>query len=135
MLFRRAHDPAADDATEALVDADRTYKRGTAGAALRHRDFRLVWGGTFLSNIGTWMQNIALGVLGYKLTKSAAFVGVLGFAQLGPLLLLALPGGALADAVDRRKLLVWMQGEQLVFSIVLAFIAAVPQPSEVTLFA
>ena len=62
MLFRREHDPDADDATEAIVDGDRTLRRGTAGAALRHRNFRLVWGGTFLSNIGTWMQNVILGV-------------------------------------------------------------------------
>ena len=125
-------EPVFEEAEEAYFKGD--YVRpGTASAALKYRDFRLVWGGTFLSNIGTWMQNIALGVLGYKLTKSAAFVGVLGFAQLGPLLLLALPGGALADAVDRRKLLVWMQGEQLVFSIALAFIAAADHPSKALL--
>jgi MFS family permease len=125
-------EPGLEEAEEAYFEGD--YVRpGTASAALHYRDFRLVWGGTFLSNIGTWMQNIALGVLGYKLTKSAAFVGVLGFAQLGPLLLLALPGGALADAVDRRLLLVWMQAEQLVFSVALAFIAASPRPSKLLL--
>ena len=128
----RVGEPGLEEVEEAYFEGD--YVRpGTASAALRYRDFRLVWGGTFLSNIGTWMQNIALGVLGYKLTKSAAFVGVLGFAQLGPLLLLALPGGALADAVDRRKLLIWMQGEQLVFSVVLAVIAASAHPNKMLL--
>ena len=61
MQFRRAHDPEADDATDAIVDGDRALRRGTAQAALRHRDFRLVWGGTFASNCGTWMQNVFLG--------------------------------------------------------------------------
>ncbi|MDQ1397291.1 MAG: hypothetical protein QOG64_2550, partial [Acidimicrobiaceae bacterium] len=108
---------------------------GSALAAFKSRPFVLVWGGTFLSNIGTWMQNIGLGVLGYKLTHSAAFVGLLGFAQLGPLLILALPGGALADSLDRRKLLIWMQTEQLIFSIALAFVVVAPRPNKTLLLA
>src|SRR5262245_43201853 len=102
MLFRREHDPDADDATEALVDGDRTYRRGTAGAALRHRDFRYVWGGTFLSNVGTWMQNVILGVFALKI-GDAAYVGYLYFAQLGPLLFLSQIGGVIADQVNRRR--------------------------------
>ena len=92
-----------------------------------------MWLGALGSNIGTWMQNITLSVVAYKLTRSASFVALLGFAQLGPLLLLAMVGGALADAVDRRKLLVACQVEQLVMSIVLAFIAADADPSKVLL--
>jgi MFS family permease len=91
-----------------------------------------VWSGTFASNIGTWMQNIALGVLGYQLTKSAGFVALLGFAQLGPLLVLALVGGYLADIIDRRRLLIVMQVEQLIFSIVLAVIAHNPKSASHT---
>ena len=48
--------------------------------ALRHRDFRLFWTGNFLSNIGTWMQNIAQGWLVLQLTNSAFWLGVVGFA-------------------------------------------------------
>ena len=73
------------------------------------------------------MQNIALGVLGWQLTHSAGFISLLGFAQLGPLLVLALVGGYLADVIDRRRLLIVMQVEQLIFSIVLAFIAHDPK--------
>src|SRR6476620_3662521 len=135
MPFRRTHDPEADVATDAIVDGDQVLRRGTAGAALRSQDFRLVWGGTFLSNIGTWMQNIALGVLGYKLTHSVTFVSLLGFAQLGPLLLLALPCGALSDTVDRRRLLIAMQTEQLVFSVVLAFVVSASHPNKTLLLA
>ena len=63
--------------------------------------FRRVFIGAFLSNIGTWMQNVVLGALAYDLTGSPTFVGVLLFAQLGPLLLFSLVGGALADIFDR----------------------------------
>jgi MFS family permease len=121
--------PRAEDATDALVDGDQVLAPGGARAALHHRDFRIVWGGTFASNIGTWMQNVLLGAYGYELTHSAGFVGLLFFAQLGPLLFLATPGGVLADLVDRRKLLIWMQVEQLVFSVVLAVLVAMPNPS------
>ena len=54
--------PELEDVEDALVDGDVAYQRGTAAAALRHRDFRIVYVGTFASNIGTWMQNVILGV-------------------------------------------------------------------------
>src|ERR671918_1405739 len=100
----RTHDPNAEETTEAIIEGDLPFRRGTAQAALRNRDFRIFWGGTFASNIGTWMQNVLLGAYGYTLTRSATYVGVLFFAQLGPLLLLSNVGGVLADVVDRRKL-------------------------------
>src|SRR5262245_66211897 len=114
------HEPGPEDVADAFIDGDRPLVRGTAQAALRHRDFRLVWSGTFASNIGTWMQNVLLGAFAYTLTKSETYVGLLFFAQLGPLLLLANVGGVLADHFDRRKLLLWAQVQQLVFSLVLA---------------
>src|SRR3954447_13461299 len=135
MLFRREHDPDGDDATEALVDGDRTYRRGTAGAALRHRGFRLVWGGTFLSNIGTWMQNVILGIFAYKISgNDAGYVGLLYFAQLGPLLFLSQIGGVIADQVDRRRFLVTMQGMQMALSFLLVPIAVADNPNQTTLF-
>ena len=102
---------------------------GTAQSALRHRDFRIVWAGTFTSNIGTWMQNVLLGAYGYTLTHSAAYVGLLYFAQLGPLLLLSVVGGVAADTFDRKRLLVAMQIEQLVGSLVLAALALSDRPN------
>ncbi len=123
------HDPNADEATEAIIEGDLGFRRGTAQAALRNRDFRIFWGGTFASNIGTWMQNVLLGAFGYELTGSAVFVGVLFFAQLGPLLFMSTVGGVLADVVDRRKLLIITQLEQLVLSVVLAGLAAAGNPS------
>ncbi len=127
------HEPGVEDATDAFVDGDRTITRGTAGAALRHRDFRVVWGGTFASNIGTWMQNVLLGAYGYTLTGSETYVAILFLAQLGPLLLLSNVGGVLADLVDRRLLLLACQAQQLVFSVVLALLVTSPHPDEVVL--
>ena len=48
--------------------------------ALRNPNFRLFWSGNFLSNIGTWMQNVAQGWLVLLLTNSAFWLGVVGFA-------------------------------------------------------
>jgi MFS family permease len=122
-----------EEATDALIDGDVPLVRGTARAALRHRNFRVVWSGTMGSNVGTWMQNVVLAAFGYKLTHSAAYVSLLQFAQLGPLLFLATPAGVLADVLDKRRLLVVMQLEQLVFSFVLAALARGGHPNE-TLF-
>ena len=63
---------AREQFEDALVDGDVPFQRGTAQAALRHRNFRIVYFGTFASNIGTWMQNVVLGAYALKLTGSAA---------------------------------------------------------------
>jgi MFS family permease len=127
------HEPGAEDATDAFIDGDRTYVRGTAQAALRNRDFRVVWSGMFASNIGTWMQNVLLGAYGYTLTHSETYVAILFFAQLGPLLLLSNLGGVLADVLDRRRLLLVCQIQQLVFSLVLAWLTTASHPDEALL--
>ncbi len=131
MSIRREQNPSAEDATDALVDGDQALATGTAVAALRHRDFRVVWAGTFASNIGTWMQNVLLGAFALELTGDPSYVGLVFFAQLGPLLFLAPLGGTLADILDRRKLLIWMQLEQVVFSVLLAVLASVDAPEQV----
>ena len=111
------------------------YRRGTAGAALRHRDFRLVWGGTFLSNIGTWMQNVSSASSRYKISgKDAGYVGLLYFAQLGPLLFLSQIGGVIADQVDRRRFLVTMQTMQMALSFLLVPLAVVDHPNQTAIF-
>lgn len=134
MPFRREHDPSTETATDALVDGDQPLATGTAVAALRHRDFSVVWAGTFASNIGTWMQNVLLGAFALQLTHDASYVGLVYFAQLGPLLFLAPIGGTLADIIDRRKLLIWMQLEQVVFSVLLAVLAAADHPNQGAIF-
>lgn len=97
---------------------------GTARSALAYRDFRLIWIGVFASNVGSWMQNLALPAYIDARTGSATIVAVLVFAQLGPLLLLAIPGGVIADRVPRRPWLLSMQTAQMVFSVLLAFLVS-----------
>ncbi len=70
------------------------------------------------------MQNFTLPAYIEHRTGSAALVGLLVFTQLGPLLLLSIPAGVLADRFPRRPYLVAMQAVQLVFSVVLAALVA-----------
>lgn len=126
--------PHPEQADDAQLEGDLPYVPGSARAALAYRDFRLIWLGAFASNIGTWMQNVALGVFAFQLAHSASYVSLLGFAQLGPLLALAMVGGALADVVDRKVLLIICQIEQMVMSAVLAWVAASGHPSKVLVF-
>ncbi|HLT17632.1 MAG TPA: MFS transporter [Acidimicrobiales bacterium] len=124
---------AAEVVVDAMEEGDRPIRTGTAMAALSIPLFRRVFVGAFLSNIGTWMQNVVLGALAYDLTRSPTFVGVLLFAQLGPLLLFSMVGGLLADAVDRRRLLVTVAATQGLLSLGLAWVARAEDPSKVAL--
>jgi predicted MFS family arabinose efflux permease len=88
--------------------------------ALRNPNFRLFWSGNFLSNIGTWMQNVAQGWLVLTLTNSAFWLGVVGFAGSIPFLLFTLFGGVVADRVNKRRLLIVTQSVMMVLAFALA---------------
>ncbi len=91
--------------------------------ALRNRDFRVFWSGNFLSNIGTWMQNVAQGWLILTLTANSAFwLGVVGFAGSIPFLLFTLFGGVVADRVNKRKLLLITQTVMMILAFILAIL-------------
>ncbi|MCU1485699.1 MAG: arabinose efflux permease family protein [Actinomycetia bacterium] len=126
-------EPTLEESVDALEEGDAPIEISAARAALRSRDFRVIWFGAMASNVGTWMQNVVLGAFALKLTGSPTFVGILAFAQLGPMLLLSMLSGALADMMDRRRLILIAQTEQLVASIGLAVVAAQPHPSKVAL--
>jgi len=90
--------------------------------ALRHHDFRLFWFGNFLSNIGTWMQNVAQGWLVLTLVprgKAAFWLGVIGFAASAPMLVFTLIGGVIADRVDKRKLMLVTQSSMMLFAFLM----------------
>ena len=72
----------------------------------RNREFMLLWSGQTLSSLGSQVSQVAYPLLVLALTGSAAKAGLVGFAHELPIGLLALPGGALADRVDRKRLLV-----------------------------
>ncbi|MGZ4785102.1 MAG: MFS transporter [Acidimicrobiales bacterium] len=128
------NDLSAEDAEDALLEGDRTFAPGTARAALAYPTFRRIFIGAFLSNVGSWMQNVVLGAFAYKITGSPVFVSLIMGAQLVPLLLLSIVGGTLADIFDRRKLLIIVSIEQTFFAVLIAWIAHFPDPSRVGLF-
>src|SRR5215831_12293106 len=73
---------------------------------LRHRDYRLLYIGQLVSAFGSMITYVAVPYQVFLLTKSSFAVGMLGAVQLVPLLLFGLWGGAYADSMDRRRLLV-----------------------------
>jgi len=92
--------------------------------ALRNPNFRLFWSGNFLSNIGTWMQNVAQGWLVLLLTRNSAFwLGVVGFAGSIPFLFFTLFGGVIADRVNKRRLLLFTQSAMMILAFLLAGLA------------
>ena len=91
-----------------------------AWRALRHRNFRLFFGGQTISLIGTWMTRLATAWLVYRLTKSALLLGAVSFAGQIPTFLFAPFAGVLIDRLDRRQVLVWTQVLSMVQSLALA---------------
>jgi MFS family permease len=90
---------------------------------LRQRNFGPYFVGNALSASGAWFQNLAAAVLIFRLTHSALLLGVLQFAQFGPILLLAPWTGSAADRFDRRRLLLTTQAAQTTLTAVLAALA------------
>jgi MFS family permease len=88
--------------------------------ALRHRNYRLFFGGQLISLTGTWMQSVAQSWLVYRLTGSAALLGLVGFAGQIPVFLLAPVGGAVADARGRHPILVATQTASMLLAFALA---------------
>src|SRR5712671_2514202 len=89
---------------------------------LRHRLFRGLWIATIVSNVGTWMQDVGAGWLMTSLSTSPSMVALVEAADSIPVMLLAMPAGALADIVDRRRLLIGTQAYLLVVSGTLAIV-------------
>lgn len=112
-----AHGAVTDAAETTVIELPRIAR------ALRNRSFRLFWAGNFLSNIGTWMQNVAQGWLVLQLTNSAFWLGVIGFCSTIPILLFALIGGVIADHVNKRKLLMVTQSAMMLFAFAMAVLA------------
>ena len=88
--------------------------------ALAHRDFRLFWTGGTLSYMGTQLTTVAMAWQVYELTDSALQVGLLGLGRAIPQIGFALFGGLLADAGDRRRMMVSVQLFQFAVSVGLA---------------
>ncbi len=88
--------------------------------SLRHRNYRLFFVGQGISLVGTWMQQIALGWLVYRLTDSAFLLGLVGFAGQIPTFLLASFAGVLADRYNKHKIIIITQTLAMLQASVLA---------------
>ncbi len=90
--------------------------------SFRHRNYRLFFAGQLVSLIGTWMQWVAQSWLVYRLTDSAALLGLVGFASQIPILLLSPIGGAIADRLARHRILLVTQTTSMILALLLAFL-------------
>ena len=96
--------------------------------ALRHRNFRLLWFGTLVSNSGDWMDQIALNWLVLTMTGSPFYLGLLNLCRSGPILLFTLFGGAAADRFERRRLMMATQTGAMLTAVGLGVVGLVGGP-------
>jgi MFS family permease len=97
-----------------------TQSRDVRFAALHNRNFTLLWAGLIVSNMGTWMQNVANGWLVLQLTNSPLWLGILGLSFAIPMIILPPLAGAVVDRVNRIRLLFFTQSMQIVIALTLA---------------
>ncbi len=90
--------------------------------ALRHRNYRLFFGGQLISLIGTWMQMVAQSWLVYRLTGSSFLLGSVGFASQIPVFLLAFIGGTVADRYNRHRIVIATQSAAMVLAFILSIL-------------
>ena len=105
------------------LDAPDAGPSGGRLSALRSRDFRLLLAGQVVSLTGTQMQQVAVVWQLYLLSGSPLALGLLGLFRVAPIVLFALGGGVLADAFDRRKLMLITQSTLALVSVTLALLA------------
>jgi predicted MFS family arabinose efflux permease len=98
---------------------DKTFK------SLKYRNFRIFFLAQIVSLLGTWIQSVAQSWLMWRITKSPALLGFLGFAQTSPILFLGLIGGVVADKANRKKLLIFTQSfafiQAVTFAVLMIF--------------
>ena len=95
----------------------------------KYRDFRLLFIGQVVSFLGTMITYVAVPYQVYELTKSNLMVGLLGTVQPVPVLIFGLIGGSVADAMDRRRLLLISEALMSLGALGLAINAALPEPA------
>jgi MFS family permease len=101
---------------------------------LRHRDFRLFWFGLLLSSVGSQFSQLAMAWQIYELTNSPLQIGIIGLVRAVPQMVILLFGGLLADAMNRRRLMMITQGSLFFVSGSLAFLAFTGRVTPTTLY-
>jgi MFS family permease len=125
--------PARDDRQMAVTFSNETPKHALL-SPLRHRDFRLFWTGLLLSSIGSQFTTVAMAWQIYELTNSPLHIGFIGIVRAAPQIVMLLFGGLLADAVNRRKLIMYNQSGLFVVSATLALLTFFGQTTPLTLY-
>ncbi len=97
------------ETADVRVPPEPIVRSGGTFESFKYPDFVWFWFGALVSNVGTWMQNYALGIVVFALRQSEFDLGLINFISGIPVLFLAIAGGTLADRVNRRKLLMWIQ--------------------------
>lgn len=118
-----AIDDVIDDDPQPVRSPERRGLRDAA-RAFHHRNFALFWTGAVLSNTGSWVQNVTVPFVVFKLTGSAGWLGVAGFAQLFPAWLMGPAGGVVADRFPRRSVLLVTQTMMALLALVEAAVWA-----------
>src|SRR5689334_17565560 len=108
------------DSSATVAEPKLTPTKRSSFTALKHRDFRLLWLGQIVSVTGSQMQSVAINWHVYLLTKSALALGLVGLFRGAPVIICSLMGGVVADAVNRRKLMVLTQSVMLTTAALLA---------------
>src|SRR6266404_7482064 len=93
-------------------------------SALRHRDFRLLWIGQLISVTGSQMQLVAINWHVYLITKSPLALGGVGLVRVLPIIFCSLVGGVVADALDRKRLMLAKQAVMLISAALLGWLTA-----------
>jgi MFS family permease len=101
----------------------------------RHRDLRLLFIGRLVSTFGNMITFVAVPYQVYQLSRSTLLVGALGLVELGALVMFAMLGGAMADAADRRRMVLLSEAGLMVGSIVMAGNSLLAHPMMWLIFA
>jgi MFS family permease len=117
--------PAQRVATSPIPIRLGPHRLPAALQSLRHRNYRLLWFGTIVSNSGDWIYQIALNWLVYQLSGSAVQLALLNLCRLAPIFVFTLVGGVVADRMERRRLLFVTQLVAMLLAVVLATLTIV----------
>jgi len=104
------------------ADSHKLTNLGLIFRALKHRNYRLFFGGQSISLVGTWMQQIAVGWLVYRLTNSAFLLGIVGFVGQIPTFLFTPFAGVIADRHNRKNMLVITQTLAMLQAFILSLL-------------
>src|SRR5437588_12420727 len=113
-------DPSEPRAGEKVESLSSSVVAFSSLRPLRHRNFALIWSAALVSNIGSWMQTVAVGALVTARPHQSVWTGVVAAAAFLPIGLFSPVGGAMADRVDRRR---WFLGTTIGETIFAALLA------------